>query len=130
MRWPFAAKPTQAVADANARPATRFAFKLFGQLVADAATQNVIVSPASVMLCLGMFQEGAAGETREAIAETLEIAELGPAAAHYLKSALQLREPSMELVVANSLWCDEQFTRHVLTTLPTSANISKRKSML
>ena len=111
MRWPFTtAKPTQAVSDANARPATRFAFKLFGQLVAAAATQNIIVSPASVMLCLGMFQEGATGETREAIAETLEIAELGSAAAHYLKSALHLREPSMELVVANSLWCDERFT--------------------
>ena len=79
MRWPFAtAKPTQAVSDANARPATRFAFKLFGQLAAAAATQNIVLSPASVMLCLGMFQEGATGETREAIAETLEIAELGP----------------------------------------------------
>ena len=96
--------------DANARPATRFAFKLFGQLAAAAATQNIVISPASVMLCLGMFQEGATGETKEAIAETLEIAELGSAAAHYLKWALHLREPSMELVVANSLWCDERFT--------------------
>lgn len=113
MRWPFGAtRPTQAVSEADARPDTRFAFKLFRELAASAATQNIVLSPASVMLCLGMLQEGATGETKAATARVLGTTDLGPEAAYLIKSALQVRGPSLELSAANSIWCDKQFSPH------------------
>ena len=86
----------------------RFAFKLFRELVRANDTSNVFCSPFSVMLCLMMVWEGATGETREAMAKVLEIVEDPEGCQRFLKAALAISSPGLELAIANSLWCDEQ----------------------
>lgn len=108
MQLPFSA--AKAVPEAGTAPMTRFAFKLFCQIVADTQKENVVLSPASVMLCLGIVLEAATGETRREIARALQIADVGPEATSCLTAALRLRSPGLELLLANSLWCDEQCT--------------------
>ena len=70
MAWPFASKSrlTSDLLVKSASPSARFAFKLFRQLAAEQEARNVFFSPASVMLCLALLQEGAAGLTRESMA--------------------------------------------------------------
>jgi serine protease inhibitor len=86
---------------------TRFAFKLFAELVKREPDQNVFISPASVALALGMVYNGAAGETRRGMAEALGLAglsldEVNRAAAELL--APKTIDPQVRLAVANSLW--------------------------
>jgi serine protease inhibitor len=113
MPWPFA-KELSAVfasspAEASSSASTRFAFKLFQELAA-AETSNVFFSPSSVMLCLAMVQELASGETRQAMAKALEIADLNPADARLaitaMKAAFRPR-PDVTVTAANSLWCSD-----------------------
>ena len=82
MRWPFAAKTQQAMnlAGKSDSPSTGFAFKLFRQLASEQENRNLFFSPASVMLCLWMLHDGATGETRQSMAEVLEVAGLDPEA--------------------------------------------------
>jgi serine protease inhibitor len=112
MIWPFARQSHHqgAVGLTESGPflPDRFAFKLFRELVRANDTSNVFCSPFSVMLCLMMIWEGATGETREAMARVLEIVEDPEACQRFLKTALAVSSPSLELVIANSLWCDEQ----------------------
>lgn len=97
---------------ASASPADRFAFKLFRELTQGNESSNVFFSPFSVMLCLLLVYDGSTGETREAIAKVLEIAGEQPAALQrslqFLKSVLQVKDPGIDLIIANSLWCDDQ----------------------
>ena len=86
----------------------RFAFKLFRELVRANDTSNLFCSPFSVMLCLMMVWEGATEETREAMAKVLEIVEDPENCQRFLKTALAISSPGIELAIANSLWCDEQ----------------------
>lgn len=64
--------PTEATS-----PSTRFAFKLFRELMAR-DNENLLFSPSSVMRCGLMIYEAAAGKTRQAMAKALEIANLDP----------------------------------------------------
>lgn len=52
---------------------TRFAFKLFAQLVQTDPTPNLFVSPSGVAFILAMLYNGAAGETQQAMAQALEL---------------------------------------------------------
>ena len=100
-------------------PSDRFAFKLLAELRRGKESSNVFFSPFSVMLCLLMVWEGASGATREAMGRVLEIAtgDLEPAQSELrvtklrqlLASALAIRDRGIELAVANSLWCSDQF---------------------
>ena len=116
MRWPFAAKRELSVdvPEKNKSPSTRFAFRLFRQLAGEPKAENVFFSPASVMLCLCLLQDGATGETREAMAKVLEVAGLEPKEFRpvivALKSALQLEAPGLQLMSANSVWCSNRRT--------------------
>jgi serine protease inhibitor len=116
MRWPFAVKKdlTLPPPEKSASPSTRFAFKLFRQLGPDQETRNVFFSLASVMLCLCLLQEGATGETREAIDEVLEVAgvefEASQLAIVALKSALRNCGGSVQFEAANSLWYNPEWT--------------------
>ena len=50
-----------------------FALKLFREIEAqEAIDSNIFVSPLSVSMALGMTYNGAAGETQQAMAQTLE----------------------------------------------------------
>ena len=52
----------------------RFAFKLFREInTQDETGDNVFISPLSVAMALGMAYNGAAGTTRDAMQETLEL---------------------------------------------------------
>jgi serine protease inhibitor len=111
--WPFKrhSHPQDAfgtVTEAEPFPPDRFAFKLFRELVRANDSSNVFCSPFSVMLCLMMIWEGATGETREAMAKVLEIAEDPGACQRFLNEALAISSPGLELAIANSLWSDEQ----------------------
>lgn len=91
---------------------TKFACKLFRQLWLDRQSANVFLSPASLMLCLGLLYEGAKGETRASIANVLGVDDLDPAtldsAMVDVKSALRIQGVDLELTVANSLWCSHE----------------------
>src|SRR5262245_54420548 len=85
-----------------------FGFDLFQQLWRQAVDKNVFISPLSVTVALAMTYNGAAGETKNAMARALKIegmnpAELNRASADLLK-ALKSSDPKIELDIANSLW--------------------------
>src|SRR5262245_12455805 len=85
-----------------------FGFDLFKQLRRQAGNQSVFFSPLSVTVALGMTYNGAAGETKNAMARALKIegmnqAELNRQSAELLK-ALKSSDPNIELAVANSIW--------------------------
>src|SRR5262247_3455071 len=85
-----------------------FGFDLFQQLRRQAANKNVFFSPLSVTVALAMTYNGAAGETKNAMARALKIegmnhAELNRESADLLK-ALKSSDPKIELAIANSLW--------------------------
>ena len=121
MNWGFQRKydsEVQKVSEGSASPSDRFAFKLFRELIRGRETSNVFFSPFSVQLCLLMVWEGASEQTREAMGRVLELSgeRLEPAqrparileVRQLLSSALAIRDPGIELAIANSLWCDSQ----------------------
>ena len=92
---------------------SKFAFKLYDQLLKRRSGNNTFVSPASVMLALAMTYNGADGTTRQGMARTLQIEgmsleEVNRAFAD-LKSALAPADPKVQLKIANSLWVKNGF---------------------
>jgi len=86
----------------------RFGFNLFRQIAALDRDKNVFVSPQSVALALAMTWNGSAGETREAMAAAMEIAELTPDQVNEaylgLVEILTHQDPEVDLSIANSIW--------------------------
>src|SRR5262249_61427086 len=110
------AKPTEitrpkkrATMNSNLAAASNaFGFDMFQQLRRQDANKNVFFSPLSVTVALAMTYNGAAGETKNAMARALKIegmnqAELNRASADLLK-ALKSSDPKIELAIANSQW--------------------------
>jgi serpin B len=90
--------------DAN----TRFGFKLYSEILKQEQGKNVFVSPSSLAIALAMTYNGANGETKQAMAKTLELqgmslTELNQANAD-LKSLLENPDKAVQLAIANSLW--------------------------
>ena len=87
---------------------TRFAFKLFAELVKLEPAKNIFISPASISFALTMLYDGAGDATRQAIARTLELEALSPdeigRASAALRQALEQIDPQITLAIANSLW--------------------------
>ncbi|HKP13039.1 MAG TPA: serpin family protein [Blastocatellia bacterium] len=86
----------------------KFGFKLYSELSRQSAEKNIFVSPASVAICLAMAYNGAAAETRQAMARALEtqalsLDELNRAYAD-LRAALENPDAKVRLQIANSLW--------------------------
>src|SRR3954468_12807277 len=92
------------LAAANAR----FGFKLYTQLRRQSAEKNIFISPSSIALCLTMTYNGAAGETRQAMARALETQALSlddlNRAYRDLRAALESPDAKVKLQIANSLW--------------------------
>jgi serine protease inhibitor len=87
-----------------------FGFELFAGL--DGATDdNVLTSPLSVSVLVGMLLAGAGGDTYQAIAETigLDEADLDETAYAALLRALGEGDEDVVLQVANSLWSTNAF---------------------
>ena len=85
-----------------------FAFNLFDKLAKETPGENLFVSPTSVAFALALIYNGAAGETRDAIAKVLEaqgmtVDEFNAANKDWLAS-LASADPKVQLAIANSLW--------------------------
>jgi serpin B len=93
---------------------TRFSLKLFSQLQAKQANQNIFISPASVSMALAIAYNASNGETRQAIGRTLELQEISiqdvNEANALIKNQLQESDFKSQLQIANSLWIDKQET--------------------
>lgn len=86
-----------------------FGLNLFKEIVAATPqTENVFISPLSVSYALGLCYNGAGGDTRKAIGETLELADLSledlNKAYHDLTEILVHADPVVDFRVANSFW--------------------------
>ena len=87
---------------------TQFGFNLFDEIHKTEQDKNIFISPFSVSLALAMTLNGAAGETKQAITDTLqlqgldsEVINIGYAA---LRHTLLTSDSKVTLAIANSLW--------------------------
>ena len=87
-----------------------FGLRLFKELAAEQPKGNVFISPTSIALALAMAYNGAAGETRTAMAQALGLQGLSIEEVNQgcgaLTMALQEPKSGAELAIANSLWVD------------------------
>jgi serine protease inhibitor len=92
----------------------KFGFSLFKKLVTREPRGNVFVSPMSIAMALTMTYNGATGETRKAMARSLELEGMDPEdvnrAYARLRNALVQPDPKIELALANSLWARKGVT--------------------
>jgi len=93
----------------------RFAFKLFREInTQDETGGNVFISPLSVAMALGMAYNGAAGTTRDAMQETLELQGLSlqevNESYHSVIDLLRNLDSHVQFTLANSIWHDFRFT--------------------
>lgn len=92
------------VASAN----TSFGFKLLKDLQKRQPDTNIMISPLSISIALAMTYNGAAGETQRAMADVLEIENLGIDTVNRsnaaLRNSLENTDPKVEIAIANSIW--------------------------
>lgn len=88
-----------------------FGLKLFREVINEESDKNVFISPLSVSMALGMTYNGAAGETREAMKNTLELNDLSIQEVNesYQSLIKLLRNLDDKVIfqIANSIWCRE-----------------------
>ena len=91
-----------------------FGLDLFAQIMQEAATgENVMISPLSVTMALGMTLNGAVASTREAMVETLRLQgftaeEINQGYKSIIDQLLDL-DPKVLMEIANSIWYREEF---------------------
>lgn len=87
---------------------TRFALRLYNEVLKHNSGKNVFISGPSVAIALAMTYNGADAETKQAMARALEIhgvsAEEANQAFRDLNAALANPDPKVQLQIANSLW--------------------------
>ena len=87
---------------------TQFGFKLFDEIRKTEQDKNIFISPLSVSLALAMTLNGAAGETEQAMTNTLQLQGLDSEAINVgyagLRQTLLTSDPKVTLTIANSLW--------------------------
>ena len=93
-----------------ADPCNTFGFSLV-QSLETSKQLNVLISPASVEIALGMAYVGATGETADAMSHTLGLDKSSRKAALEDLATLQIRlekpERDVTLKIANALWIDQ-----------------------
>ncbi len=86
----------------------KFGLKLFREIVANEPDTNIFISPLSVSMALGMTYNGANGDTREAIQQTLELHGLTIEEVNgsykNLIDILSNLDPKVLFEIANSIW--------------------------
>jgi serine protease inhibitor len=101
--------------DAN----NRFGFNLFNQLTQpsmqpETQPQNIVFSPQSMAIALGMTRNGTAGTTQTEMTQVLGLEEFDPATvdASYRKliKTWQTTNGGVELAIANSLWVNQNIS--------------------
>jgi serpin B len=84
-----------------------FGLRLLERLAAARPGENLVLSPLSVHAALATVREGAAGAARAALDEVLDGAS---AEAHAeLRRDLVERDPGVELLLAQSVWVDDEY---------------------
>lgn len=103
----------------------RFAFKLFREVNEQDAGKNIFISPLSIGMALGMTYNGAAGSTRAAMQETLELQDMTIDEVNQSYQSLieLLRDlnPRVEFLLANSIWY-----RNTMTFEPTFIDLNRQ----
>jgi serpin B len=107
-------RPLTAAEKAVVESDESFGLRLFGAVNEAMPDENVVVSPLSVSMALGMALNGANGETHAEIVAALEKtglseSEINDTYAHLL-SYLPDRDDDVEVAIANSVWYREDFT--------------------
>ncbi|MFC1725514.1 serpin family protein [candidate division KSB1 bacterium] len=90
-----------------------FAFKLFKETVNVDKDKNIFISPLSISMALGMTLNGADGETKDAMVNTLEFADMTDEEINSsYKSLIELLlnlDSNVAMQIANSIWCLEGY---------------------
>jgi serpin B len=90
-----------------------FGLQFFQAILKDDPNQNMLISPYSASEALGMLYNGASGPTQKAMALVLGFGSLGNLEINrengVLQEELQNTDPSIELVISNSLWGNNSF---------------------
>jgi serpin B len=85
-----------------------FGTKLFKEVVEERGDQNVLISPLSILMALGMTYNGADGSTKEAMRTTLELSNLSLQEVNESYRSLAEMvgglDPKVRLEIANSIW--------------------------
>ena len=93
---------------------TKFGFKLYAELVRQSADTNIFVSPLSMSLCLAMASNGAAAETRQAMAQVLDTQAMSlddlNRTSRALQTVLENADANVQLHIATSLWARQGVT--------------------
>ena len=93
---------------------TKLGFSLFNEIRKTEQDKNIFISPFSISVALAMTLNGAAGETEQAMTNTLQLQGLGsePINAGYaeLRQILLTSDPKVTLTIANSLWARQGFS--------------------
>jgi serpin B len=101
------------VSHAYVGSANRFGFGLLRSVTESQPGQNAVLSPASAAIVLLMVYNGASGDTKQAMAEVLEVHGLSVEDINHANQVLSdlLREPGVgvQLNLANSLWLKDDF---------------------
>ena len=90
-----------------------FGLELFTKIVQENKETNVFISPLSVSMALGMTLNGAAGETRTAMQNTLKFGDMSSEEINdaYLSliELLTSIDPKVQFEIANSIWAHADF---------------------
>ncbi len=90
-----------------------FSYEIFRRISASEGNKNIIISPLSISMALGMVLNGSAGETRKAMKETLgmstmELEQINRSYQSLIKLLVNL-DPKVDMKIANSVWSDDEY---------------------
>jgi len=101
-----------------------FALKLFKQMAVNTGDSNVVVSPMSISIALGMAWNGAGGETKNEMAGLLGMAGMEDSLINryyeVMQKSLPVVDSSTTVTIANSLWYTTGFN-----ILPSYLNVNR-----
>ena len=86
-----------------------FGFKVFKQLIKQEPGKNIIISPTSISIALAMTYNGAEGETKDAMAGTLEVQNIDIDelnTIHRFKDNSPKPRSYVQISIANSYGCE------------------------
>jgi serine protease inhibitor len=106
-------RPFTAVEQQVSGASTAFGLGLLRELSEPAQQENLLISPLSVSMALGMTLNGAVGETFDAMRTTLGFGDMSEAqvnaAYRGLIAQLRARDPKVEFRLANAIWYRQGF---------------------
>lgn len=105
-------KPTEPVNESFIQSHNTFGFDLLQQ-IAESESDNVFISPTSILVALSMLYNGADGVTKDEIAEILQVDGIDAVTLNEsnaaLLAALDSDTDDITLKLANSLWINDAF---------------------